>query len=226
MSNELMNLVYSGNGDSRAVRVVMRDGEPWFVVTDVCAILGIGNSRDVSARLEPEEKGLDSIDTPGGKQQVAITSEPGLYSVILGARANDRTRGFKRWVTREVLPSIRKTGSYTAPSITPALPDDPLTLALHAALETRREVADLTLRTDALEQQLADEPLRSTEINQIHKLGQSLGKAMGNYAQAWRLFKDRYGLASYRDLPKRDFEGAMKFLRHQIASYTGQDVTA
>lgn len=100
--------------DSHTVRAVLRDGDPWFVAADVCAALTIGNNRDALARLDDDEKGVGSIDTPSGAQQMGIINESGLYSLILGSRKPEAKR-FKKWVTSVVLPAIRKTGQYAAP---------------------------------------------------------------------------------------------------------------
>ena len=104
------------NGKFRQVRVVERGGILWFVARDVCACLGIGNTGDVIAALDDDEKGIDSIDTPGGRQEMSTVSEPGLYSLILRSRKPEAKR-FKRWITHEVLPSIRRTGGYGAPAL-------------------------------------------------------------------------------------------------------------
>ena len=93
------------------VRTVLMDGEPWWVLADVCRVLGIKNSRDVVNRLDPDEKGVAQIDTPGGPQQMTIINESGLYKVILRSDKPEAKK-FTRWVTHEVLPAIRKTGSY------------------------------------------------------------------------------------------------------------------
>jgi prophage antirepressor-like protein len=95
------------------VRVAMRDGAPWFVLADVCAVLGIANNRNTAARLDDDEKGVHTVDTPGGPQEMAIINESGLYSTILTSR-KEAARRFKRWVTGDVLPSIRKHGGYIA----------------------------------------------------------------------------------------------------------------
>jgi prophage antirepressor-like protein len=109
--NELIPLQYKGNN----VRMVMgEDGAPWWVAKDVCDVLGIGNSSMTLERLDDDEKGVNSIDTLGGPQQCAFVNEPGLYSLILGSRKPE-AKEFKRWVTHEVLPSIRKTGGYQKP---------------------------------------------------------------------------------------------------------------
>ncbi len=92
-------------------RTAVQDGEGWFVRSDVCGALGIANSRSVSSRLEDDEKGVGFIDTLGGRQKVALVNESGLYSLIFGSNKTG-ARIFRRWVTSEVLPTIRKTGGY------------------------------------------------------------------------------------------------------------------
>jgi len=97
---------------SNTLRVVMRDGEPWFVAADVIAALAL--DRKALERLDDDEKGVNSIHTPGGDQEMTIINESGLYSLILGSRKPEAKK-FKKWVTSEVLPAIRKTGRYVAP---------------------------------------------------------------------------------------------------------------
>lgn len=95
------------------LRVIEQGGEPWFVAKDACGGLEIKNSRDALGRLEDDEKGVVSTDTPGGKQALQIVSFPGLLSLILGSRKPE-AREYKRWVTHEVLPSVHKHGGYIA----------------------------------------------------------------------------------------------------------------
>lgn len=95
----------------RPVRVVTVDGEPWFVAADVAAILGYRMASDATRRVDAEDRGTHSTRTPGGEQQVSTVNESGLYTLILGSRL-EAAKPFKRWVTSEVLPSIRKTGGY------------------------------------------------------------------------------------------------------------------
>jgi len=99
------------NAEFGKVRVITRDGEPWFVATDVCRALGLGNSRMAVSKLDEDEKGVSLIDTLGGEQKLGIVNEPGLYSLVLGSRKPE-AKAFKRWVTHEVIPSIRKHGAY------------------------------------------------------------------------------------------------------------------
>ena len=111
--------------DFGKLRVVSEgDGyPPRFVAKDVCDALGINNPRQALARLDADEKGVISSDTPGGVQKLLTINEYGLYSLVLSSRKPE-AKAFKRWVTHEVLPSIRKTGGYMA-----AMPDEILKIA-------------------------------------------------------------------------------------------------
>lgn len=99
------------NEEFGKVRVVEINGEPWWVLRDVCAALGLNSPHKVAERLDDDEKGRNQIPTPGGRQEVAVVSESGLYAVILRSD-KPKARAFRRWVTSQVLPSIRKTGVY------------------------------------------------------------------------------------------------------------------
>ena len=94
------------------IRVVSIDGEPWWVASDVAQALGYSATSAMLRSLDEDDKGVRDLHTPGGMQAVAIVSEPGMYSAILRSQASNAA-DFKRWVTREVLPTIRKTGSYS-----------------------------------------------------------------------------------------------------------------
>lgn len=97
------------------VRTVTINGDPWFVGKDVAAALGFTNPRDaISTHVFDEDKGVESIDTLGGKQKMTVINESGLYALVFGSRLKSAQR-FKHWVTSEALPAIRKTGSYQAP---------------------------------------------------------------------------------------------------------------
>lgn len=117
-----MNQIVAFDFESHNVRVVLdAGGQPQFVGADVCDALAIRNSRDAIARLDEDEKGVAITDTLGGKQELSVINESGLYSLIMTSRKPEAKR-FKRWVTHDVLPSIRKTGSYAPPSSIAALP--------------------------------------------------------------------------------------------------------
>ncbi|NLI20886.1 MAG: phage repressor protein/antirepressor Ant [Clostridiales bacterium] len=109
------------------VRVVTRDGEPWFIASDVCRALEVGNNRQALSRLDEDEKGVILNDTPGGKQSMAVVSEPGLYALVLGSRKPE-AQSFRRWITHEVLPAIRQEGAYMTPERLHKVLEDPDTL--------------------------------------------------------------------------------------------------
>ena len=93
------------------IRTTIQNGEPWFVAADVCKALDITQNRNAVARLDDDEKGVRLTDTLGGKQKLTIVNEAGLYSLVLGSRKPE-AKAFKRWITHEVLPTIRRTGGY------------------------------------------------------------------------------------------------------------------
>ncbi|GCD58211.1 phage associated-antirepressor BRO [Acetobacter pasteurianus NBRC 3280] len=115
-----MSNIIPFNFEDQAVRVITRDGEPWFVLADVCSVLDIRNSRDAANRLDDDERGVSITDTLGGPQEMTVINESGLYSLVLTSRKPTAKR-FKKWITSEVIPSIRKTGGYivAAPEETP-----------------------------------------------------------------------------------------------------------
>ena len=112
------------NYNSVDVRTIQKDGEPWFVLKDVCNVLHIGNSRDVVARLDQDEKGVGQIDTLGGKQEMTIINESGLYNVILRSDKPE-AKPFRKWVTSVVLPTIRRHGMYATPDTVEKMLADP-----------------------------------------------------------------------------------------------------
>ena len=128
------------------IRTVVIDGEPWFVAVDVCRALEIVNSRDALTRIDEDEKGVVLTDTPGGKQEVTTVNEPGLYSLVLGSRKPE-AKVFKRWITHEVIPSIRKNGGYIAGQETMSdveLMARALIVAQNVIEEKNRQISGLT----------------------------------------------------------------------------------
>lgn len=114
---------------TQEIRVIAEGGEPWFVAADVAQALGYHHTHDLTRVLEDYEKGTQIVRTPGGEQEMRVINESGLYSAVLKSRKPE-AKVFKRWVTCEVLPTIRKTGSYT----------------LTVSLEQQQEIKDLIAR--------------------------------------------------------------------------------
>ena len=119
-------LTVFNNEEFGEIRTITIYGEPWFVAADVCAYFGVSNRNRIMQSGDAEDKGGTQMDTPGGVQTVAIVNESGLYSVLFALQPNkargvskayiedrqDKLHRFKRWVTHDILPTIRKTGGY------------------------------------------------------------------------------------------------------------------
>jgi len=174
--------------EGRQVRIVTdAQGEPWFVAADVLSTISL--DRKALERLDDDEKGVNSIHTPGGVQEMTTVNEPGLYALVLGSRKAEAKR-FKRWVTHEVLPAIRKTGSYAVPAIAalPAPTQDRVTsllligeavakvpgvkagIAMAATLTCIHENTGLAIETLRHALPAANEPICSLNATQLGKL--------------------------------------------------------
>lgn len=138
-----------------AVRAVMLEGEPWFVAADVCRALGIGNSSDAVKRLDDDEHALVSIEgLSRGNDKANIINEPGLYGLVLASRKPE-AKAFKRWITHEVIPEIRKTGGYIAGQ---EMMDDDQLLA-NALMVAQRKIAERNKQLEAANAKIqADAP--------------------------------------------------------------------
>lgn len=109
----MQELQIFNNEEFGKIRTVSIDGAPWFVGRDVTEALGYAEPRSaVSKKVEPEDRGVAEMATPSGMQNMTIINESGLYALIFGSKLESAKR-FKRWVTSEVLPALRKTGTYT-----------------------------------------------------------------------------------------------------------------
>lgn len=124
--NQLQNIF---NYQGHQVRTVVKNGEPWFVAKDVCEVFGDTNYRRSTARLDVDEKGVSPLNTHGGIQEITVVNEAGLYSLLFHMQPQKKAtmtdeeyeervsklKQFKRWITHEVIPSIRKHGAYMTP---------------------------------------------------------------------------------------------------------------
>lgn len=148
-------LVIFNNPEFGEIRTVEVKGEPWFVGKDVATALGYKNPQEaVRNHVDDEDKGVSEILTPGGKQTVPVINESGLYSLVLSSKLPGAKR-FKRWITSEVIPSIRKHGAYLTPETLEAAilnPDTMIRLctALKEEQDKRKalEAANATLAVD------------------------------------------------------------------------------
>ena len=137
------NLQVFENNVFGSVRAVEMDGEPWFVGKDVAEALGYGEGKSpinaVANHVDEEDKGVTEIMTPGGKQRITVINESGVYALVFGSKLPS-ARQFKRWITSEVIPSIRKHGAYATPvTIDKILQDPDFGIKLLNELKDERE---------------------------------------------------------------------------------------
>lgn len=152
-----MKLTEFVNDNFGTIRVMNKDGEPWFVAADVAQCLGVSNHRDMIRQLDEDNKGVGLIDTLGGPQEMATINEAGFYEAVLSSRKPE-AKQFKKWVTSEVLPTIRKHGVYATNDFLDKFCEDPdfadnVLLRLKFEREQRRlaeEQRDYAVRTKSL----------------------------------------------------------------------------
>lgn len=180
------------NYEGTAVRTVIgNDGEPRFVLADLCHVLKLGNTSMVARRLSDSMKGLSQIDTPGGSQRMTTVTEAGMYAVVMRSDKPEAVR-FQEWVTGEVLPSIRKRGGYLTPEATEkALTDPDFIIQLATSLkEERAKLAALEAENEANKPKVLFADAVATShasilVGDLAKLVQQNGIPLG----ANRLFK-------------------------------------
>lgn len=204
------------------VRSLMIDNEPWLVGKDVAEALGYKNVRDSLARhIDSDDKrdGVVIHDSMGREQKPIIINESGLYSLILSSKLPNAKK-FKRWVTSEVLPTLRKTGSYTK------VPTDPrellmLTIKAHEQTAQRvdaleEKVSDLEKSTtiDSSQQYTLERIAKTTVISALGGIDSRAYQLMSRklFSNIWRDYKKYFKLGSYRDTLKTDYENAKNYL--------------
>lgn len=214
-----MNELQVFNFEDNDVRMELVDGEPWFIAKDITTILGYSNSRDALSRhVYGEDKGVAFHDTPGGKQTFATVNESGLYALVFGSKLESAVK-FKRWVTKEVLPAIRKTGVYQIPKD----PMDALRLMFQATEHTQEKVNQVDARVVHLEENVKLDPGEYTYIGKlisrkVYQVGSDRAYSM-NSKQKEALFKslnkeiaEITGVRTRTQLRQKDYEKVISFV--------------
>ena len=173
------NLQIFNNEQFGRVRVIMSDNEPKFIAKDVCEILGISKYRDAFNRLDPDEGCTVRVDTPGGKQEMAALTESGLYTLIIRSDKQE-AKPFRKWITAEVLPSIRKTGGYMAikENDTPEMLMARAVLVANATIARQKEQLELhkqQLQIAAPKVQYYNDVLMSSSTYTANQIAKELG---------------------------------------------------
>lgn len=179
--NEALTL-FDYNGAE--IRVLTKDGEPWFVAKDICAVLGIQNVTQAVQRLEDDEHSMFDIGCSGGPER-NVVNESGLYALILRSDKPEAKK-FRKWVTQEVLPSIRKTGAYLTPETLSemlAKPENAIKLFETLKEERERRVAlEEKIQIDAPKVQYADSVAGSKGsclMREVAKIAKQIGLPFG-----------------------------------------------
>lgn len=195
--------------DGQQVRTIPLNDVPWFVAKDVCNILGITNITETLKRLDEDEfSTTEVIDSIGRTQEVYVINEYGLYQIVMTSKKK-QAKEFKRWVTHEVLPSIRQNGFYMQ--------------------TTDIQVPELLEKVTQLENKIESFiTITSYEARVIQKaIGRRIYELLDNqelrglaFQELHREIRDRFGVPSYRDISKTDFQNALNYIKGWIPKKT------
>lgn len=231
--NELQIFNSEEFGDIRTVTI---ENEPWFVGKDVATALGYSNpQKAVRDHISEEDRGVNEMDTPSGRQNLAVINESGLYALIFGSKLESAKR-FKHWVTSEVLPAIRKTGAYQKPMTT----DQKIQLLAQGNVE-------LTERIDKVDKDLqefkADMPLLALECQRITRaknqkvvplMGGKSAPAYKNKSLMHKVYSDvdaqlrrEFGVNTYKAIKRNQCDLAVKIIEdYVLPMYLKEEIDA
>lgn len=204
------------NFESNVVRTLTINEEPWFIAKDICDVLEVGNPSQALSRLDDDEKNTIILNEGIGNPQKSIVNEFGLYTLIFSSRKPE-AKEFKRWVTHEVLPSIRKTGSYQAPMSQ----EDIMIATLENQKEIKQRLNNVTSDVEGLKKEIDLSRLQKSKLSQLVKknvMAAIGGKKSNAYpslyrvaiSEHWKEIKNYFEVASYEEIPKLRFEEAME----------------
>ena len=216
------------NAEFGKIRTLVLDGEPWFVGKDVALALQYTNpQKAVRDHVLEEDRGVNKMDTPSGKQNLVIINESGLYALIFGSKLESAKR-FKHWVTSEVLPAIRKTGTYNL------TPQNHMELMFQdMKMEWKLVYAQINILSDVVEKQnkkftqvVDNMTLTTVQQRKIYSAGKDrISELLGGahsveykkqsrkyFVNMWNCIKEKFSCgSSYKDLNPKDFQKAIKY---------------
>lgn len=212
-----MNDILVFHYKSSEVRTVELNGEPWFALKDVCAVLGISNHKMTAQRLDEDEVSLtDLTDSMGRQQETTVINESGLYNVILRSDKPE-AKPFRKWVTSEVLPSIRKTGSYTMPKLSKEMQALFLLDDRTQKQEARLTALENTMTVDYSQQQTLKKAVGRVVVE---ALGGKTAPAYNDPHVRGKLFsecnrdvQDWFRVNSVCNVPRKDFTQAVEYIQ-------------
>ena len=212
-----MNDILVFHYKSSEVRTVELNGEPWFVLKDVCAVLGISNHKMTAQRLDADEVSLtDLTDSMGRQQETTVINESGLYNVILRSDKPE-AKPFRKWVTSEVLPSIRKTGGYRMPKLSKEMQALFLLDDRTQKQEARLTALENTMTVDYSQQQTLKKAVGRVVVE---ALGGKSAPAYNDPHVRGKLFsecnrdvQDWFRVNSVCNVPRKDFAQAVEYIQ-------------
>lgn len=195
------------------IRTVTINDEPWFVGKDVATALGYSNSRDaISKHVFDDDKGVAKCDTPSGRQEMSVINESGLYALIFGSKLDSAQR-FKRWVTAEVLPSIRKTGTYQKP----LTPEQMMRIQLEMIDDVSGRVTKLesTMNIDYGQQRILEKEVSKVVIESLGGKDSNAYREISKkvFSECNHDIKDYFSVNSRNNIPRLKFEDAIDYIR-------------
>lgn len=209
--NELQIFNNEEFGDIRTMNI---DGEPWFVGKDVAEALGYKNTRQaLSTNVMDEDKGVHSVDTPSGVQQMTIINESGLYALIFSSKL-DSAKRFKHWVTSEVLPSIRKTGGYQKPMTPEQMMR--VQLGMIDGLDDRVSKLENTMNIDYGQQRVLEKAVASVVIESLGGKDSIAYREISKkvFSECNHDIKDYFHVNSRNNIPRLRFDDAVDYIRN------------
>lgn len=193
-----MNQLQTFNFSNQSVRVVLKNGEPWWCAKDVCDIIGLNNGRQAIVKLDEDEKDAVILnDAIGREQSFTVINESGLYNLILRSNKPE-AKTFRKWVTSEVLPQIRRTGSYGIQQLSRM---EILQLALKA--EQELQVANAKLIEQKPLVSLAENCIQANNVLTMQQAGDILGMGRTSFFEALR--KAKIIQPKPKNIPYREF---------------------
>ena len=208
------------NPEFGEIRTVEQNGEPWFVGKDVAQALGYGDGKSlanaVANHVDEQDKGVTELMTPGGKQKMVIINESGLYSLCFSSKL-EGAKKFKRWVTSEVLPQIRKTGSYIMPKMTKEMQAIFLLDNRTAQLDQRITAVENTMVIDYGQQKTLQKTVNRVVVD---AMGGKYAPAYNDPHVRGRVFSECnddiqswFHVSSRNNIPRKRFEEAVEYIQ-------------
>lgn len=223
--------------ESLTVRSVLLDGTPWFVAVDVCRALEISNPSLVvngreriredgssywSGGLDDDEKGIVTVNTPGGRQEMLCVNESGVYSLVFQSRKSE-AKTFKRWITHDVIPSIRKTGRYESrkADVVPMDERQVRVELLKTALDHEERLTGIEDKINQVERKVDEQitldsgeqrVVQKAVAKRVYSMSDESTEQRRMFRELYREIKDRWAVPSYKDVRRTELQEVIRYI--------------